>query len=600
MKRILFAFAFALVAAVSPRAEARDGVSIDFFYNNLVDDGSWVEVADYGYCWQPNVALRDSSWRPYSDGYWAYTDVGWTWVSYEPFGWATYHYGRWARLSDYGWVWVPGTEWGPAWVSWRTGGDYVGWAPLPPRRIGYGEPIYEGRPIYGRVDLEFNIGPLYYNFCDVRYIGEPVLRRHIYAPTQNITYINQTVNVTNITYTNNVVYNHGPDYNYLSAYSTRPIQRLRLRRDTNVDLVESARSGALTKVSGDQLLVATPLKVEKQAQQVAPKVVKTKLEQPKLETGWSGITDPNAKAQIEEKMKTEDAKTIPAPRVRPVKPELLERASVKLGASPAGGAAPAPATEPAATTAATAAPEGAPAVAEKEKKGDRNRAAPTPQTGSEAAPQATAAPVVSEKEKQKDMRKAGGLAAPPATGSKTENVMSAPPTGDASAESAATASQNAGKKAEREQMKQQAQEAAEARRVQMQQEREAQKAARTQQLQQEADNKRAAREQQMQQMKQAQDAANERKAQMQQASEAARANQMQQMQEQNEAKRAAREQMQGNKRQMQQQAAQQQQQQQAVQQQPQQGNQAAAPKGGGEKPKKGKKGEGEQGQGQPE
>ena len=89
-------------------------------------------MADYGYCFQPNVAVSNADWRPYADGYWAYTDVGWTWVSYEDFGWATYHYGRWADLAGYGWVWVPGYEWGPAWVSWRTGGDYVGWAPLPP------------------------------------------------------------------------------------------------------------------------------------------------------------------------------------------------------------------------------------------------------------------------------------------------------------------------------------------------------------------------------------------------------------------------------------------------------------------------------------
>jgi len=92
--------------------------------------------------------------RPYSDGYWAYTDVGWTWVSYEDFGWATYHYGRWTRLRDRGWFWVPGREWGPAWFSWRTGGDYVGWAPLPPR--GRDED-YDNRPINGQVDVEFDI-----------------------------------------------------------------------------------------------------------------------------------------------------------------------------------------------------------------------------------------------------------------------------------------------------------------------------------------------------------------------------------------------------------------------------------------------------------
>lgn len=34
-----------------------------------------------------------------------------------------------------GWVWVPGVEWAPAWVSWRVGGGYIGWAPLPPHGV---------------------------------------------------------------------------------------------------------------------------------------------------------------------------------------------------------------------------------------------------------------------------------------------------------------------------------------------------------------------------------------------------------------------------------------------------------------------------------
>src|SRR4030088_2397088 len=224
MKRILLAVAIlALVLPAIRQAEAGTDVSIDFFYDNVGSDGSWVEVADYGYCWQPSVAVSNSKWRPYSDGYWAYTDVGWTWVSYEDFGWATYHYGRWTRLRDRGWFWVPGREWGPAWVSWRTGGDYVGWAPLPPRGPGI---VYEGRPIGPQVDIEFDIGPEYYNFCEVRYIGEPVLRSYIAPPVQNVTYINNTVNVTNIIVQNNVVYNYGPNYEVLSAHSNRPIQRL--------------------------------------------------------------------------------------------------------------------------------------------------------------------------------------------------------------------------------------------------------------------------------------------------------------------------------------------------------------------------------------
>ena len=32
----------------------------------------------------------------------------------------------------YGWYWVPGYEWAPAWVAWRNNNDYYGWAPLSP------------------------------------------------------------------------------------------------------------------------------------------------------------------------------------------------------------------------------------------------------------------------------------------------------------------------------------------------------------------------------------------------------------------------------------------------------------------------------------
>jgi hypothetical protein len=308
MKRILLALTIVALLVPAARQAAAADVSVDLFYNNL-SGGDWIEAGDYGYGWQPAVAVSDSNWRPYSDGYWAYTDVGWTWVSYEDFGWATYHYGRWSRVADHGWVWFPGNdlEWGPAWVSWRTGGDYIGWAPLPPRGAGI---AYEGRAIGGRVDVEFDIGPSYYNFVDVRYIGEPVLRDRIFASSQNVTYINQTVNVTNITTTNNVVYNYGPDYNTLSARSSRPIQRLSLERQENVDLSAAAKSGALTKVQGDKLIVAVPTKLQKPAKPIAPPSVKAKVTQDKIDKGWTGV--PNAN-ELKQKMKTEDLKNVPPP-----------------------------------------------------------------------------------------------------------------------------------------------------------------------------------------------------------------------------------------------------------------------------------------------
>src|SRR6201982_4099129 len=86
--------------------------SVDFFYNNL-SGGSWIEVADYGYCWQPDVVVSNANWRPYADGYWAYTDLGWTWISYEDFGWATSPSGGWVRLAASGWARGTGFEVGP-------------------------------------------------------------------------------------------------------------------------------------------------------------------------------------------------------------------------------------------------------------------------------------------------------------------------------------------------------------------------------------------------------------------------------------------------------------------------------------------------------
>jgi hypothetical protein len=308
MKKILIALVMLAFGASALQQARGDDVSIDVFYDNL-SGGNWIEVEGYGYGWQPDVAVNDSNWRPYADGYWAYTDDGWTWVSYEDFGWATYHYGRWANLTDYGWTWFPGTDldWGPAWVSWRTGGDYVGWAPLPPRGVGV---VYEGRPIGPQVDIEFDIGPEYYNFCEVRYIGEPVLRNYIAPPVQNVTYINNTVNVTNITVKNNVVYNYGPNYEVLSAQSARPIQRLSIERQSAANLSQAAKSGALTKVQGSKLLVAAPAKLAKAPPTAKPRTVKTKVAQPKLNRGWAGVPD---EAQLKQKIRTENPKNVPPP-----------------------------------------------------------------------------------------------------------------------------------------------------------------------------------------------------------------------------------------------------------------------------------------------
>jgi hypothetical protein len=141
------------------------GVTMDTFRAPLAAHGQWVVSAGHGRVWRPWVA---AGWRPYYYGRWEWTSEGWLWVSDEPFGWAVYHYGRWAWDASYGWVWVPGYQWAPAWVTWRYGADAIGWAPLAP-----GWSIYAtSYPFY---DYWWTFVPT------VRFVGMPVYRV-AYAP----------------------------------------------------------------------------------------------------------------------------------------------------------------------------------------------------------------------------------------------------------------------------------------------------------------------------------------------------------------------------------------------------------------------------------
>lgn len=103
-------------------------VSFDIFYTSLSPYGRWMDYSPYGYVWLPAVPVGFS---PYvSEGHWVYTRFGWTWYSYYAWGWAPFHYGRWHFDPLYGWMWLPDSVWGPAWVVWRHGAGYSGWAPL--------------------------------------------------------------------------------------------------------------------------------------------------------------------------------------------------------------------------------------------------------------------------------------------------------------------------------------------------------------------------------------------------------------------------------------------------------------------------------------
>jgi hypothetical protein len=158
-------------------------------YEDLAEYGTWENVPAYGWVWAPRAVA--AAWAPYHNGHWAWIEPwGWTWVDDAPWGFAPFHYGRWAHLGVR-WVWVPGEVvrpvYAPALVAWVGGnrwsasvtfgaGGGVGWFPLAPREVYV--PAYRVAPAYVR-DINRGVAP--------------------------VTNININVNVTNVHYANQTV-----------------------------------------------------------------------------------------------------------------------------------------------------------------------------------------------------------------------------------------------------------------------------------------------------------------------------------------------------------------------------------------------------------
>ncbi len=123
-------------------------------YQDLDQYGTWQPSAQYGQVWVPQAI--PAGWAPYREGHWAWVDPwGWTWVDDAPWGFAPFHYGRWAQV-DGSWAWIPGRPaqqpvYAPALVVFAAGGAFgsnVGWLPLGPGEEYH--PTYRASPDYLR------------------------------------------------------------------------------------------------------------------------------------------------------------------------------------------------------------------------------------------------------------------------------------------------------------------------------------------------------------------------------------------------------------------------------------------------------------------
>jgi len=97
-------------------------------YEDLDANGTWSNDPTYGEIWVPHVA-QSGSWAPYQQGQWAWiAPWGWTWQDDAAWGFAPFHYGRWAHVGR-SWAWVPGPRvaarqpvYSPALVAFVGGG----------------------------------------------------------------------------------------------------------------------------------------------------------------------------------------------------------------------------------------------------------------------------------------------------------------------------------------------------------------------------------------------------------------------------------------------------------------------------------------------
>ena len=295
--------------------DSGETASYNTFYTKLEPYGAWRETSDYGYVFQPNESGRSRNWRPYTNGRWVYTDAGWTWYSEEPFGWATYHYGRWTRLRSVGWVWIPGDEWAPAWVSWRKSNDYVGWAPLPPEAR-----FDRSRGIHNWADNYYDLGPEQYAFVPTNDFGDQRIERTIVPVERNVTIVNQTINVTNITYNNTTIVNEGPNYDELRQRTRQPIQRLRLERRQRF-----GHENPQTIVRGDVIEMSAPAIAPAQ-QAGRPRVVKEKIAEAVVDRDWAEVRDKKAAQKARAKMKAEATPPSGAPAAKATQAQTPEPA----------------------------------------------------------------------------------------------------------------------------------------------------------------------------------------------------------------------------------------------------------------------------------
>jgi hypothetical protein len=234
-------------------------VSFNLFYDSLEPHGVWVRHPTYRYVFCPTGV--DTDWRPYTNGRWIYTeDHGWYFASDEPHAWATYHYGRWYPDRNLGWCWVPGTQWAPAWVSWRRADDVVGWAPLPPEGRG-------GTTISVEVSNR-DLPPGYWVYVPTERFVEPNLSVSIVFGSREPDYYDRTEYLGPVIVEGDVVINNIIEVTYIEQQINQEIVVYNVEESDEPANATVAAEGGVLQIFSQQL--AEPAEEEAPPEAVEP------------------------------------------------------------------------------------------------------------------------------------------------------------------------------------------------------------------------------------------------------------------------------------------------------------------------------------------
>ncbi len=393
-----------LMPSFSTAAVAQTVVSVEF-RTALTPYGAWRTVPRWGEVWVPARLERD--WVPYTRGHWVYTDeYGWYWVSDEAeaeWGWVAYHYGRWVFIDAVGWAWVPGNVWGPAWVDWRRGDDYVGWAPLPPDEVVF----------------EYRADPRFWLFVRLAELAAP-RPRFAFVPfgeRQALLQRTVVVNRTILLNERRFAVNPGVAPAIVAAAARQPVRTFEVRPQV---IAGTANIQGATQINADALRRGGNRPGQAIAQQSAPRQSATTIQPAasipapqalgRSENGRLGENPPRAATGTRTAPGTPSSTTGAAPTERQAP---SQREGTAPGASPGASATP---REPQREERGRAGPPGTTGAAPTERQAPSQRERGAPGAAPGAAPNATPGTPPAERRPavpQRDER--GQSATPPGT-----------------------------------------------------------------------------------------------------------------------------------------------------------------------------------------